>query len=117
MVNCGASRALCQLEKRVHCNGAAPKNMALFRLELPGDAVLLDAFTLGLAAHWREHQAITQNLGMQWLESGQSLGLWVPSYIEPREHNLLLNPAHADYARIKLVAEKTPFVFDPRLFA
>lgn len=53
---------------------------------------------------------------MQWLDSQASLGLWVPSYVEPAERNLLLNPAHPDYLRIELVCEKNPFVFDPRLF-
>lgn len=40
----GAStRALSQIEKRVHANGVAPIRQALIRLELPKGAVLLDA--------------------------------------------------------------------------
>ena len=116
VVYCGATRALCQLEKRVHCNGAAPKNMAFFRLEIPDTATLLDVKSLGLPADWRIDQAATQQIGMQWLADRTSLGLWVPSFVEPAELNLLLNPAHADYARIRLVVEQNPFVFDPRLF-
>ena len=116
IVYAASSRALCQLEKRVHCNGAAPKNMALMRLELPENAVCLDAENLGLPPDWRAQQARTQQLGMQWLISNASLGLWVPSFVEPAERNLLINPAHADYAHITLVVEKNPFVFDPRLF-
>ena len=65
---------------------------------------------------WRHDMGATQSIGMQWLASKASLGLWVPSYVEPAERNLLLNPAHPDYARIGLVCEKNPFVFDPRLF-
>ena len=53
---------------------------------------------------------------MRWLASRSSLGLWVPSFVEPAENNLLLNPAHPDYARVRLVVEKNPFIFDPRLF-
>ena len=53
---------------------------------------------------------------MRWLASKMSLGLWVPSFVEPAENNLLLNPAHPDYVKVTLVAEKNPFVFDPRLF-
>ncbi len=53
---------------------------------------------------------------MHWLASKASLGLWVPSFVEPAERNLLINPAHPNYAKIKLVIEKNPFVFDPRLF-
>jgi RES domain-containing protein len=111
-----ASRALCQLEKRVHCNGAAPTNTALMRLELPDSAVFLEAENLGLPPDWRTQQAKTQQLGMQWLASKASLALWVPSFVEPSERNMLINPAHPDYANIKLVVEKNPFVFDPRLF-
>lgn len=40
----------------------------------------------------------------------------MPSYIEPGEENLLLNPAHPDHARIALALERHPFVFDPGLF-
>lgn len=116
MVYCGASRALCQLEKRVHCNGAAPKNMVMHRLEIPSTAKLLQSADLGLPADWRDNQAATQQWGMRWLVDGASLGMWVPSYVEPAELNLLLNPAHAAYTKIKLVVEHSPFMFDPRLF-
>ena len=116
VVYAGSSRALCQLEKRVHCNGATPKNQCLLRLEIGADATLLEAKDWGLQADWRSDEAGTQSLGMQWLSSGISLGLWVPSYVEPAERNLLLNPAHPDYRSLKLVLERNPFVFDPRLF-
>jgi len=116
VVYAAASRALCQLEKRVHANGATPKDQALMRLDLPADAPLLDAADLGLPADWRSREADTQQLGMAWALSGASLGLWVPSFIEPAERNLVLNPAHADYARIVLTLERHPFRFDPRLF-
>jgi RES domain-containing protein len=116
LVYAGSSRALCQLEKRVHCNGATPKNQCLMRLEIGDDATLLDAKDWGLQSGWRSDEAGTQSLGMQWLGSGISLGMWVPSFVEPDERNLLLNPAHPDYRDISLVLERNPFVFDPRLF-
>jgi RES domain-containing protein len=116
VVYAGPSRALCQLEKRVHCNGANPRNQALMRLDLPADAVLLDAQALGLPPDWREDEAGTQALGMAWASAGSSLGLWVPSYIEPAESNLLINPAHPQYGVIRVTVERHPFRFDPRLF-
>ena len=116
IVYAASSRALCQLEKRVHCNGATPKNMALMRMELPENAVCFEAENPGLQPDWRAQQARTQHLGMHWLASKASLALWVPSFVEPAERNLLINPAHVDYAQIKLVVEKNPFLFDPRLF-
>lgn len=116
VVYCGSSRALCQLERRVHCNGATPKNMALMRLETPLVAAMDDVRALGLPTDWRSNLAATQALGMKWLTAKSSLGLWVPSFVEPAENNLLLNPAHPDYQRINLVVEQNPFIFDPRLF-
>lgn len=77
----------------------------------------MEVASLTHPADWRSDESATQTIGMRWLSSKSSLGLWVPSFIEPAENNLLLNPAHPDYPRIELVIEKNPFVFDPRLFA
>ena len=118
MVYAASTRALAQLEKRVHANGVAPVRQALIRLELPKGAVLQDAQAdLRLESpKWRRDEGYTQNLGVRWLGSNASLGLWVPSYVEPQEHNLLLNPAHPQYASIVVVTEIADFQFDPRLF-
>jgi RES domain-containing protein len=116
LVYAASTRALCQLEKRVHCNGAHPKNQALMQLEIPNDSLLMAANDLGLPADWQRNEAATQGFGLDWLESMASLGLWVPSFIEPSEMNLLINPAHPDYRRILLKIERYPFRFDPRLF-
>ena len=117
VIYAGSSRALCQLEKRVQSNGANPKGMALMRLELDPSSKTLEASNLGLPKDWRRNKARTQSLGMQWLADGQSLGLWAPSFVEPAEKNLLINPAHPDFVRVKLVVERDPFDFDPELFA
>ena len=116
VVYCGSSRALCQLEKRVHSNGANPRDQALMRLEIPDSAPMVDVSTLGLPSNWRADEAATQAVGNAWIASVASLGLWVPSYVEPGERNLLLNPAHPAYPSISLQIERHPFKFDPRLF-
>jgi RES domain-containing protein len=116
VVYCASSRALCQLEKRVHCNGFAPANLALMRLELPPGAVIEDVAPT-LPARWRDDMSATQAIGAEWARSGRSLGLWVPSFVESAERNLVINPRHAQYGAIELHLEKNPFEFDPRLFA
>ena len=116
VVYAASNRALCQLEKRVHSNGAHPKNQALMQLEIPDDSLLMAANDSGLPADWQRNEAATQAFGLAWLESKSSLGLWVPSLIEPSEMNLLINPAHTDFHRILLKIERYPFRFDPRLF-
>lgn len=117
VVYCGSSRALCQLEKRVHSNGANPKGQALMRLEIPDSGPLDDVANLGLPGDWRADEAATQAIGDAWIASTSRLGMWVPSLIEPTEKNLLLNPAHPSYSSIVLTIERHPFTFDPRLFS
>jgi RES domain-containing protein len=115
IVYASSSRALCQLEKRVHTGGLAVKDQILMRMDLPLDAVLLDVADMGLTAHWTHDVARTRSLGDEWLQRSASLGLWVPSFVEPLEKNLLLNPMHPHYVRIHLTVERNPFEFDPRL--
>ncbi|QJC57004.1 hypothetical protein HC248_02315 [Polaromonas vacuolata] len=87
------------------------------RLDIPEAAPIHDIKKLGLLDNWRSSEAITQSLGLDWLASGASLGLWVPSYLEPEDKILLINPAHHLYSAIELSVERNPFTFDPRLFA
>lgn len=86
------------------------------QLDIPDASPLMAASDLGLPADWQSNEAATQAFGLSWLESLSSLGLWVPSYVEPSELNLLINPAHPDYRKILLTIERCPFRFDPRLF-
>jgi RES domain-containing protein len=116
VVYAGSSRALCQLEKRVHTSGVAVKNQILMRLDLPDDAVLHNVVDFGLATDWASDVALTRSAGDAWLLRGSSLGLWVPSIVEPLERNLLINSMHHQYAHIKLTVERNPFEFDPRMF-
>lgn len=65
---------------------------------------------------WREypHTAATQAFGAEWVQSQRSVALRVPSTVVPGEFNCLLNPAHPQFAKIK-VGRPEPFSFDPRL--
>jgi len=56
----------------------------------------------------------TAEIGSKWYRSGKTLGLLVPSVIIPEERNLLLNPTHPDFPRVK-VLDAQPFRFDSRL--
>ena len=118
MVYAAGSRALAQLERRVHCNGVSPVDMALLRLELGDGARVLDAIAdLKLKKNWHDSEAYSQSFGNRWLASNRSLALWVPSYVERRERNMLLNPRHPQYkTHIRVVVEALEFQFDPRMF-
>lgn len=53
------------------------------QLKISDDSPLMVVSVFGLPADWQSNEAATQALGLSWLESSSSLGLWVPSYIEP----------------------------------
>lgn len=117
LVYAASSRALANLEKRVHSNDYQPANQALVKLTIPDDIPILDARTsYGLPDSWKSDEALTQDIGANWLMSGISLAMWVPSYVVPQECNILINPTHPDYARLSIEIESHPFEFDPRLF-
>jgi RES domain-containing protein len=55
-----------------------------------------------------------QSIGDRWVAEARSAALRVPSVIVPSESNYVLNPAHPDFARIR-VGVPLPFPFDARL--
>lgn len=112
-----ATRALACLENVVHRSGEGLHDV--FRamiIEVP-DALTIETISVSdLPANWsdfRQYDAC-QRLGGNWLRMAQSPVLRVPSAIIAHECNYLLNPAHPDFSRIRLVRTE-PFLFDPRI--
>ncbi|MEE2025110.1 RES family NAD+ phosphorylase [Alkalimonas mucilaginosa] len=111
------SEALAILEVLVHLNNrVALKQFRLFQLSLPDDA-LLSLSSQHLPANWQMQPASaeTANIGDSWLQEQASLALVVPSVLAPREHNILLNPAHPDYPACLENRMELDFMPDPRL--
>jgi len=57
---------------------------------------------------------ISKNIGDEWVQSGRSAVLVVPSVIVPLEKTFLLNPKHQDFGKIK-IKDSGSFVLDQRL--
>ncbi|TXH91629.1 MAG: hypothetical protein E6Q71_02445 [Pseudomonas sp.] len=53
--------------------------------------------------------------GSAWLQSVSHLGLIVPSAVLPVQRNLVINPRHPAWPRIKIL-EMKDFFYDPRMF-
>jgi RES domain-containing protein len=115
VICCAGTRALAQLEKRLHANGIAPVGQALFRLGLPDGLAISTAPAAGLPDNWCDSEAVKQAFGDRWLDTCAELARWVPSYVEPAEHNLLINALHPRLSEVALVKERDPFEFGPRL--
>lgn len=112
-----ATRALACLENVVHRSGEGL--LGVFRvmvIDLPDDLAVETIAVDDLPADWFDfHQYATcQRLGGDWLRSGQSAVLRVPSAIIAQERNYLFNPAHPLFTRIRLLRTE-PFAFDPRI--
>jgi RES domain-containing protein len=105
------------VEYLVHVDIAVhPKQLRMVTLGIPSDAPIETLEPGSLPKHWNAHPAPARlaAIGTSWARSARSLVLAVPSAVIPGEENLILNPAHADMARVRIV-EIAPFAFDPRL--
>jgi RES domain-containing protein len=80
--------------------------------DLPQDRV--DAASL--PRRWGDPVPVDQTklIGDRWLQRGRTAVLWVPSAHVVQQRNALLNPTHADFAKI-VVGKALPYRFDPRI--
>lgn len=116
VVYCSSNIALATLETIHNLKaGSLPFNRYLVRVDVPDDIWngrrLLDPPPGG----WDAIPAgvSSRSAGDAWIASGASALLLVPSVIVPDEHNVLINPAHADASRIAAVTLKR-WIYDPR---
>ena len=56
----------------------------------------------GLASSWTTNETVTKTIGDEWLKSGSSLLLKVPSAILPDVFNVLINPLHQEVASCRI---------------
>jgi RES domain-containing protein len=113
------SISLAAWETRAHFGrGAAlPWNRFLVRIDVPDEVwVARHVLSRPPPVGWDAipEGIVSRNEGSAWLNARASALLAVPSVIIDEEDNLLINPAHADSARI--VAKKLRrFVYDHRV--
>lgn len=111
------SLALAALELLVHCDAAlSPADLVAISADIPDSLPIERIERAQLPGDWRLYPApeALARRGSEWAETGRTAVLSVPSAVVPRERNLLLNPAHTDFRRIRLAAGE-PFSFDARL--
>ena len=110
--------SLCALEYFVHLEPAmAPRDLVAIQAEIPSDLRIESLEASDLPSDWRTYPApdSLKDLGTAWVRGNKAVALSVPSVIIPHERNLLLNPAHPDFARIRIHPAE-PFAFDPRMW-
>ncbi len=86
-------------------------------VEISEDVTIEEVLVGDLKPDWRSSPPpdSTRNLGAQWMKKGASAVLCVPSVIVPEECNLVINPAHADFGRLK-IGKPQKFSLDGRMW-
>jgi RES domain-containing protein len=110
------SIALAVLEFFVHLDAPDSPDLVVVGAEVPGDLQIRQVDRDSLPPDWHRTPAPASlaTLGTAWVQEGATAVLAVPSSIVPRETNYLLNPTHADFARIR-IGKPEPFSLDPRM--
>lgn len=117
------SLALSCLEKLAHTSGTSlyAGDFSVTTYEIPD---ILKINEIGIDDLFRKNPEwnkvsnylFTQDIGDNWLKNRQTAVLKVPSAIIEEEFNYLLNPAHPDFSKIRIVGVRK-FSFDDRLKA
>ena len=113
MLDTASNAALAVLEVRVQLDlppELVPEDYTMVTIDLAGLEV--GACPDGLDATDANTARV---FGDAWLRAASAPVLRVPSAIVTESNNLLLNPAHPDAARARVV-DRRPFRFDPRLW-
>jgi RES domain-containing protein len=116
LVYCALSPAAALLELLVRLELALDEDSVRYRLlRLDADDLSTETVAISdLEPDWPAARETTQARGDAWLAAASSALLFVPSAVVPHTSNVLINPAHRDAARVRLV-DVTLHELDPRL--
>jgi RES domain-containing protein len=106
------------LEAFIHLKGAAIKiNFVMYRVEIPIEVPVLELAVADLPAGWRNEPPSpeTMAVGEKWVQKGKATVLKVPSVLVPAAANLVLNPRHKDFSKVR-IGQTEKFSFDPRMW-
>jgi RES domain-containing protein len=116
MVYTAGSQSLAVLETLVHLEASdLLRHYRLIPVTCDDRMVrLLDPGTLPSNWNLRPTPASIRAIGDEWVMSGKSVVLQVPSVVVPGESNYLINIAHPDFGKFT-IGKPQPYRFDPRL--
>jgi RES domain-containing protein len=118
IIYAASNRSLAMAEVAVHFTLATlPADYMMVTIYIPDDISLKKLNAGNLPTHWNTfpHPMSTQLIGDQFIADNQHCVLQIPSSVTQGDYNLLINPGHPDFKRIKIIViEKFPF--DKRIF-
>ena len=116
IVYTSTSRALAALEFFVNLEpNEAPDDLLIAEAGIP-DGLIERLDPKLLPSTWRGlNNKTCRDLGSAWIAEGRSAALRVPSAVVDGDWNVLLNPRHRDFSRVRIGTPR-PFRYDPRMF-
>ena len=118
MIYTAANRSLAMAEVAVHFTLATlPPDYMMMTLFIPDDISLLKLTSANLPADWNTFPfpSATQTIGDQFIIDNKYCVLQIPSAVTQGDYNLLINPHHAEFKKVKIVSVEK-FLFDKRIF-
>lgn len=110
--------SLAALERLVHADpDLQPDDLSAIALEVDDRIAATTVHPADLPGGWRQSPPPTElsTIGARWARDAATVLLWVPSAVIPAEPNVLINPAHREFAKVRIVSSD-PFGFDQRLW-
>ena len=117
VVYASPSLALAAVETFIHLEpNLRPDDLVSIEAVMPNGIASerLNLASLPRKGHALEYDAL-RKLGDGWILAGKTVAMNVPSAAIRGEWNVLLNPEHSDFPRLKIEKPK-PFEFDLRMF-
>lgn len=116
---CAQNPSTALLETLVHFEIDAedqPEHFQVLRIEGPDKLSRESLDPRSLPAAWPSDLLATQSIGDQWLSSRRSLLLEVPSVLVPETWNVIVNPLHREFTKLR-ITRVYEHPFDTRFFA
>jgi len=113
------NRSLACLENLVHRNGfGLDSDFCIMTILIPSSLKIIEILEKKIPFNWNfpdeNAHLICRKIGDEWIKSQNSSCLIVPSAIIQNEKNILINPNHKDFKKIKVSLTQS-FSFDNRL--
>jgi len=112
-----SNSSLAILEKLVHVDfDLLPNDLFLAEIEIEGEFSQRSISIKSLPNDWNiyPNPDSLKQIGKSWIMKNKYLVLKVPSAVNVKEYNYLINPAHIEFSKVKII-KVFPFKINERL--
>jgi len=117
VIYAGLTPEIAAMEKLVHTGDILPVDLVLVRIDLPPvNELYIHYEHADLPPDWDAlpGSASAVSFGNNFVATAKHLGMIVPSVVMPEAKNIVLNPNHTAFSKVKMSLIR-PFEFDSRL--